>query len=121
MNAYMFHAALWCEDCIRRFKHDHVKPDHVDESDEYTYDSDEWPKGPYANGGGEADCPQHCDSCGVFLETPLTPDGDTYVREAASEFETESDMSWEEIAVAADNDGQPVLADWIRFYFAWGQ
>lgn len=28
--------------------------------DESLYDSGEWPKGPYGNGGGEANSPQHC-------------------------------------------------------------
>lgn len=44
-----------------------------------TGDSDEYPQGPYADGGGEADCPQHCDACGVFLENPLTDEGIDYV------------------------------------------
>jgi hypothetical protein len=52
-----------------------------DTSDESSYDSDEWPKGPYGNGGGESDCPQHCGDCHEFLENPLTPDGYQYVRE----------------------------------------
>ena len=44
-------------------------------TDENDYDSDDLPKGPYSNGGGEADTPQHCDGCGAFLENPLTGDG----------------------------------------------
>ena len=39
------------------------------------YDSDDLPKGPHAEGGGEADAPQHCDGCGQFLGNPLTVDG----------------------------------------------
>lgn len=35
----------------------------------------------YCNGGGEADSPQHCASCGAFLENPLTGDGYAYVAE----------------------------------------
>jgi hypothetical protein len=42
---------------------------------ESDYDSDDLPKGPYADGGGEADTPQHCDDCRRFLENPLTGDG----------------------------------------------
>jgi len=120
MDAFIFQAALICSDCCNDFKANHEKPDHVDESDEYSYDSDEWPKGPYAYGGGEADTPQHCDHCGVFLENSLTPDGDTWLREQAEPYETESDMSWDEIAANAENNGQPVLGEWIRFYLAWG-
>ena len=39
----------------------------------------------FPNGGGEADAPQHCDSCGVFLENPLTDEGVQYVLEAIEE------------------------------------
>ncbi len=53
-----------------------------DISDESSYDSDEWPKGPYGDGGGEADVPQHCGHCKEFLENPLTPEGMAYVRES---------------------------------------
>jgi hypothetical protein len=42
-------------------------------------DSNEYPQGPYPNGGGEADSPQHCGSCHAFLENPLTGDGNDYV------------------------------------------
>ena len=38
-----------------------------------------------ANGGGESDTPQHCDDCDVFLENPLTDDGNEYVRELYAE------------------------------------
>ena len=85
MDAYIYAAALWCPDCIREVKLAKAKPAHADEADESTYDSDEWPKGPYPNGGGEADCPQHCDACGVFLENPLTGGGESYVREHVEE------------------------------------
>jgi hypothetical protein len=120
VQAYIFQSALWCAPCIAEIKRTRAKPAHVDEANEHTYDSGEWPKGPYPNGGGEADTPQHCEGCGVFLENPLTPDGDAYVREAAAEF-AGRDLSWEEIAQRAEAGGKPVLADWIRFYFAPGQ
>ncbi|MFN0317543.1 MAG: hypothetical protein ACKVQA_21165 [Burkholderiales bacterium] len=50
-------------------------------TDDYC-DSSEYPKGPYDEGGGEADSPQHCGGCREFLENPLTPDGMEYVRDA---------------------------------------
>jgi len=65
-----------------------------------SYDSDEFPKGPYPDGGGEADCPQHCGAgaqcvnaiefddghkVGAWLENELTTDGVEYVREAIRE------------------------------------
>lgn len=124
MKAYVFQAALLCEDCAREFMAANAKPDHVDMADESSYDSDEWPKGPYSEGGGETDCPQHCDSCGVFLENPLTPDGGDYVREKAAEFvatlDTDEELSWREIAALADEADQGSLGALIDFYLAWG-
>lgn len=110
MKVYVFQAALLCNDCGVAAAN----------GLEYNEDSDHFPNGPWPDGGGEADCPQHCDHCGVFLENPLTPDGDTYVRKAAKEFEIEPDMSWDEIAAEAEAASQPVLGEWIRFYFQWG-
>lgn len=51
-----------------------------DTQDESTYDSGEYPKGPYGDGGGESDSPQHCGACHEFLENSLTSDGAEYVR-----------------------------------------
>jgi hypothetical protein len=121
MRVYMFQAALLCEDCGAIAKIERKEYEPRDPEDESSFDSDHYPKGPYADGGGEADCPQHCDSCGLFLENPLTPDGDAYVREQAAEFQTAPDMSWSEIAEAASAGGKPVLAEWIIYYFAWGR
>lgn len=119
MNVYIFQAALLCSKCGLDAKEDLAA---LAQQDSDREDSDRYPQGPYPDGGGEADCPQHCDHCGEFLENPLTPDGDTYVRTKAKEFETAgADESWEEIAVKADAGKRPALAQWIRYYFAWGQ
>jgi hypothetical protein len=99
MNAYIYQAALFCEDCGRsirkRLKQEGKAPDSP--RDESTYDSDEYPKGPYQDGGGEADSPQHCGAgadclnameledgrkVGAWLENPLTSHGVEYVRQA---------------------------------------
>lgn len=95
MKVYLFRAALWCEACGDKYRAENVKPPHVEESNESSFDSDEWPKGPYRDGGGEADSPQHCDGCGVFLENPLTDDGRAYVAESRL---------------------TPISAHWRRFY-----
>lgn len=105
MNAYIYQADIFCADCGRsirkRIKQEGKAP--ADPRDENTYDSDEYPKGPYQDGGGEADCPQHCGAgadclnamelggfkVGAWLENPLTADGVAYVRQAeglAAEF-----------------------------------
>jgi hypothetical protein len=89
-----------------------------------TEDSDTWPQGPYDSGGGEADTPQHCDQCGVFLENPLTSDGDDYLLEATHPYESiiePNNESWEDIAQKAESSGSPAIAQWIRFYLAPGQ
>lgn len=46
-----------------------------DPDDEHTFDSDDYPKGPYTDGGGESDTIQTCDGCHCLLENPLTSDG----------------------------------------------
>ena len=78
MNTYIYKAALWCESCV---------PERLCDQDAHTWksgslcDSDCTPIGPYGDGGGEADTPQHCDGCEVFLENPLTSDGYDYIDE----------------------------------------
>ncbi len=111
MNVYIYAADLFCEDCgdaIRKqiteedeFRYARLAPaDPADPDDEYSYDSDEFPKGPYPDGGGEADSPQHCGNgpnclnaiefpdgikVGCWLENELTTDGANYVKDAIRE------------------------------------
>ena len=88
MNTYFYQAALWCEDCageIPRTRSD---------------DSDDSPQGPYPDGGGESDSPQHCEGCRVFLENALTDYGIAYVRRA----------------LAAGRGNPAVLAAWRDYY-----
>jgi hypothetical protein len=69
MDAYIYRGALLCEECA-------IATGRVNEGE----DSEQNPIGPYDDGGGEADSPQHCAQCFVFLENPLTDDGCAYVR-----------------------------------------
>lgn len=82
MEAYIYQADMFCKDCGKVIKRqlaaDGKAPDFPD--DETTYDSDEFPKGPYDDGGGESDTPHNCAQCGKFLENPLTEDGYNYVK-----------------------------------------
>jgi hypothetical protein len=76
MNVYMlvpYRPSLVCEPCGKRTLDWESKS-------EYTHDSDIFLKGPYPNGGGESDAPEHCDDCGVFLENSLTDEGRDYVQ-----------------------------------------
>ena len=53
MDVYMFQAAFICEDCTQKVKSSVKVP--AKPGIEETYDSDNYPKGPYPDGGGEAD------------------------------------------------------------------
>lgn len=122
MKAYAYSAALYCAHCGEGIRRDLTAAGKApaNPDDESSYDSDAFPKGPYGDGGGEADSPQHCDACGVFLENPLTPDGDAYVRERVEPYRPDGDTSWQEAAEAAERADKPALAEWMRFYLAWG-
>ncbi len=93
MDAYVYQATIFCKSCAEAI---------ADKLPTRWSDSDDYPKGPYSNGGGEADRPQHCDACELFLENPLTEDGIDYVRRELSERETIADDS--------------ALAQWRDFY-----
>ena len=80
MSAYIYNADLYCAACG-----DHLIESHIASGAEDTGDSDDFPQGPYPDGGGEADCPQHCAACGVFLENPLTEQGAQDVQELITE------------------------------------
>ena len=95
MNAYMYRADLYCEGCAEKIIADLVEPGYPE-----PWDTDDYPAGPFPDGGGEADCPWHCGSCGVFLENPLTSDGYEYVRESVQE------------AI----DANPVVSQWAEYY-----
>lgn len=109
MDAYLYRAALYCSNCgdqiIKRLKEEGKAP--ADPDDEYSFDSDNYPKGPFSNGGGEADSPQHCDGCQVFLENPLTGDGLDYVISAirqAGDRNRFCEQQWKEFYSITDDD-----------------
>ena len=77
MDAYVYQAALLCTPCAlaamlgREAQNIVYGSDYTHQFWPHTWqESDSYPQGPYADGGGEADSPQHCDHCGLFLETP---------------------------------------------------
>lgn len=71
---FVYKAAIHCEDCGAKIADDLTESGTVDKGD-----SEYFPQGAAI---GESDTPDHCDTCGVFLENPLTPDGVAYVRQA---------------------------------------
>jgi hypothetical protein len=82
MDAWIYDGDIYCDDC---------KPDGAE--------------GPYADGGGEADCPQHCGGCGMFLENPLTQDGYDYVREAIADSPSEITQLWADFYEMEEGQG----------------
>lgn len=99
MHVYLYRADLYCDECGGWLRTNTPMPPAADLENEYTWDSDRWPKGPYPDGGGEADSPHHCaagEDCrqaivldgrkvGVPLENPLTEEGIRYTRNAIAE------------------------------------
>ena len=91
MDAYVYAADLYCEDCGLK-----IQENLADDAQED--DSDSYPQGPYPDGGGESDSPQHCGSgegclnamtfvgtkVGVWLGNPLMTDGVAYLKEMLS-------------------------------------
>lgn len=102
MDAYIYKAALYCEECAEQIIQGIFEKHGVDVGCRPPEDSEQWPQGPYANGGGESDSPEHCDCCGVFLENSLTSDGEEYVRA--------------EVAKAVREEGYIECQVWAPFY-----
>lgn len=103
MDVYIYQADIWCEDCGEQIRSDIIEKGQAPENpdDEGEYDSDEFPKGPYPDGGGESDSFQHCaaqQGClnamdiggghkvGVFLGNDLTSEGTHYTCELLQEY-----------------------------------
>lgn len=113
MNVYIYQADLYCPSCARRIKRrlasEGKRP--AEFQDEFTFDSDDFPKGPYPEGGGEADIPQHCASgedCldplildgekyGAFLGNDLTSDGIEYVKDVVENRGGKVAQFWAEV------------------------
>jgi hypothetical protein len=102
MDVYLFQAALVCKHDGEKVRRELTRVGKApeDPDDEHSYDSDDFPKGPYPDGGGESDVPEHCDICHMFLENPLTRVGMQYVLEA----------------LAAGRGDPDVLTEWAAFY-----
>jgi len=106
MDAYIYQADLYCSECA-----DAIKAN-VETAVNPCFDweiSDNYPQGPYPDGGGEADTPQHCGSCGKFLENPLTDAGREYVADLVEEFIDQHCHNQEHSMTGC-------LAQWIQFY-----
>ena len=66
-DTYIYSADLWCADCAQKIMADPCLPVPDNPDDEYTYDSGEYPKGPYPDGGGGSEFPNYCGGCHIPL------------------------------------------------------
>jgi hypothetical protein len=98
---YIYQADVYCDSCGDKIQQalDQAKQSPEDWDDESSYDSDDFPKGPYDEHYQETDTPQHCGDCGIFLENPLTQDGYDYV-----------------INQAITHPDSETVNEWLRFY-----
>jgi len=106
MDAYMYQADLYCDDCGKAIREKLTREGKApaDPDNEHSYDSGKFPKGPYPDGGGEADSPCHCANCSIFLENPLTHEGCEYVADLIVEH------------FASGRGSKEVIEEWIGFY-----
>ena len=92
MTVYIYNADVYCTDCGDKIKHRLDVAQTLD-----TGDSDDYPQGPTDQ--GETDTPEHCRSCGVFLENSLTSDGYDHLMEMLedeNEHNAEIHAEWRE-------------------------
>jgi hypothetical protein len=79
---YAYQAEPWCDECARKIKAQlrlEAKACGRPSEDIDTGDTDDYPQ--WGSDDEETDCPEHCAGCGVFLENPLTDNGQRYVGE----------------------------------------
>jgi len=96
MEAYIYKADIYCCSCAGKYINVLNKANKDNDRD-----SDSFPQGPYSDGGGESDSPQHCGDCMVFLENSLTSDGIEYLKEmlakkSSNGIQDELHVTWKE-------------------------
>ena len=112
MNSYMYAADLYCEECARKLMSTLAVPVGADLDDETTFDSDEYPKGPFADGGGESDCPQMCAGCHCALGNALTAEGVDYVLTALEREAADLDEANRTMPKPGTGEADPSFARW---------
>jgi hypothetical protein len=133
VDVYIYAADIYCKSCGEQIRREiEQESDSSQQLLETGTDSEGYPQGPYQDGGGEADSPQHCGSCGTFLYNPLTGDGYAYLRAqaevAGAVFKDDDGVDVERSAGKAqedwdctrrhggDEDDDAPLAQWLRYY-----
>jgi hypothetical protein len=111
MNIYIYAADIYCERCgeaiKKRLTRASVAPTNPD--DETTFDSSHFPKGPYEDGGGAADSPQHC-GMGEYCLNP------TVIGEAVLGKFLENNLTNDGVVWLMDQEETPVVKFWRDFY-----
>ena len=77
MKIYMFDGDVYCKPCGEAIAATLPDPDAWEREHP---DSNSYPVA-YDSSEGEADSPEHCGKCGLFLERNLTEDGVRYVQD----------------------------------------
>jgi len=79
---YVYRADILCEGCGEAIREDISRAGQAPENpgDEYTYDSGDFPKGPYPTTEA-VDRPEYCGICQSLLDSPLTENGEWYMIE----------------------------------------
>ncbi len=88
VEAFIYCADIYCEECGAKIRAelDKAGKTPADVQNESSFDSDEYPKGPFDDAGGATDCPQHCAECKCYLYAPLTSEGQCYAADALWEY-----------------------------------
>ena len=98
MKVWVYQADIYCDECGPTICREHgLDPGNLPEGD-----SNDIPQGPYLDGCGEADQPQHCGHCQVFLRNPLTNDGYRYVMEKLTDI--------------GSAKSRGILQEWMDYY-----
>jgi len=74
MEAYIYQAELICGFCATEIMKSILPPDGFIFGNDSSFDSDNYPKGPFSDGGGEADTAQFCGVCAAALNNPIIMD-----------------------------------------------
>ncbi len=103
-GTYIYQADVWCPTCAKEIADSIIAEGKApaDPSDEHSYDSDNFPKGPFFD--EESDSPEHCAGCHIFLENPLTTHGEEYMREMVDQ------------AIEKGRGEEPHIKEWMDFY-----
>lgn len=103
MDAYIYQADFYCEDCGYELIQEIRKENPHIKADDFSSDSDDFPQSVTI---GESDVPQHCGHCHCHLENPLTKEGYRYV----------IDSILEHFSSNGRDGNRDTLQEWISFY-----